>query len=649
MRGNIVLSFLLLSLVFSWATESEDAVLTHVVEVEIVTPVRGYEKFVSNDSTYVKHDLETDGIVTQQFLSLTNIRQQMLSWFNYIKDAREIYVVSILIVFGVFFGYLDYRDRVHQARIPARIMSINDPEVTEVQKFGFPWYYFCAVLCFHISFFYWYFLLLEERTSGLRGNVIKWGLVGVVTWSLIYYFLAIWDVLLIVLMPDQVKCERTTAHTHVIVAAHKAEDSIRIMLPRMLKTFDPDCVWVADNGWKDDAVEELCNELGVHYLFNEIGNKCNALTECALKIKHDYGDEVKNVVLLDDDTLLDDTFFIRHDLLENPKVGGYCIAIGVNRNKESYNLWETAIDFEYRSISYSGQAVGTCASMRFVHGICAVYKLDIVLEMFPKNFSLPGGLPFGEDGYAGVDIRRAGYRTVQDNQNMCFTFCPPTLFPRLTSTAREQGYGASSLWKQRGNRWFLSWPRHFLREVKLLFTYKSGSWVGFLVYRLVKLHMHVLYCNIFQNVPPPTLFVLLPDRVYFISWLFLGWMSIIWLPFLLFAIFFQETLFSYIIMLKIFLYLTSLLITIIRISFFPTKLRSGLHWSAPLVVPILGITNSFLRVYAFVKAIYKFIPFARVGNLKLVLSERNYRELGFLEKKAPKIANGHGHDRESAQ
>lgn len=362
-----------------------------------------------------------------------------------------------------------------------------------------------------------------------------------------------------------------------------------------------------DNGWKDDEAEKLCNELGVHYLFNKIGNKCNALNECALRIKHDYGDKVKNVVLLDDDTLLEDTFFIRHDLLADPTVGGYCVAIAVDRNTP-YNMWEAAIDYEYRSISYSGQAAGTCTTMRFIHGICAVYKLDIVLEMYPKNLSLPGGLPFGEDGYAGLDLRTAGYRMVQDNQNICLSFCPTRLFPPLTSKKREQGYGASSLWKQRGDRWFLSWPRHFPAEVGFLFSYKTGSWFGFLAY-----------------------------RVFFMKWFFLSWVSIIWAPFLLFVLTFEQTQISYIILLKVFLYVTGMLTTIIRIAAFPTKLREGIHWSAPLVVPVLGLANSLLRLYGFIKAIYEFIPFRRVGKMRIIMSEENYKELVQTSKEVTKV------------
>ena len=45
------------------------------------------------------------------------------------------------------------------------------------------------------------------------------------------------------------------------------------------------------------------------------------------------------VVLLDDDTELENDFFIRHDLLEDPCVGGYCVGIAINRSPQ-FNIWE---------------------------------------------------------------------------------------------------------------------------------------------------------------------------------------------------------------------------------------------------------------------------------------------------------------------
>ena len=189
------------------------------------------------------------------------------------------------------------------------------------------------------------------------------------------------------------------------------------------------------------------------------------------------------MVLLDDDTLLDEDFFIRHDLLKRPECAGYCVGIGVDRSPP-LNLWEIAIDFEYRSISYSFGARATMSTIPFCHGICAVYKLGLLIEQYEKNWSLPGGLPFGEDGYAGLDFRLAGYTLLQDNANLVLTYCPRRFFPPLFANGRVQGYGASSLWKQRACRWFLSWPRQMPRELWLVFTYNAGSFLGNIQYRI---------------------------------------------------------------------------------------------------------------------------------------------------------------------
>jgi len=114
-------------------------------------------------------------------------------------------------------------------------------------------------------------------------------------------------------------------------------------------------------------------------------------SECSLSDHITLTLEIQ-VVLLDDDTLLDNDFFIRHDILEDPKCGGYCVGIGVNRSPP-LNLWEIAIDFEYRAISYAFGARAGASTIPFCHGICAVYKLDLMIEHYRSNWSLPGGLP----------------------------------------------------------------------------------------------------------------------------------------------------------------------------------------------------------------------------------------------------------------
>ena len=109
----------------------------------------------------------------------------------------------------------------------------------------------------------------------------------------------------------------------------------------------------------------------------------------ARKVKYLHGDKTKNIMLLDNDTILEDSFFIQHDLLEDPCVAGYCIGIAIIRTPP-LNLWEVAIDYEYGSISYTNQASSSCSSMRFIHGISTVYKLGLMIKMYCMNWSLPG-------------------------------------------------------------------------------------------------------------------------------------------------------------------------------------------------------------------------------------------------------------------
>jgi len=278
-------------------------------------------------------------------------------------------------------------------------------------------------------------------------------------------------------------------------------------------------------------------------------------------------------------------FFVRHDLLAKDRVAGYCVGIGVKRSPH-FNLFEVAIDYEYRQISHSYGARAASSTSWFLHGICAVYRLDRFFEIFEDNWSMPGGLPFGEDGYAGITARQKGYRLLQDNHNMVHTFCPDRYFPQCGKGGRVQGYGASSLWKQRACRWYLSWPRGFTSEIHLFFTYKAGSFFGNIQYRL------------------------------YVLWrIFLDFVGVIWIPFFFYILLIDGSWDLYF-FLKGMLVSTSILSTICRILVFPWKLRKGIHPMAPFVTPVFTLGNDFLRFCSFFICMFWYIPFVRIGELK---------------------------------
>ena len=377
--------------------------------------------------------------------------------------------------------------------------------------------------------------------------------------------------------PDQRSANRDT---HVIIAAHMAHGSLTRTLPSVLAAFMPHQVWVADNGHAPClATERLCTDLGVRYRFYDRPNKTYALYRVAKEIDEEHT-HVTSVMLLDDDTHLDPSFQIRPDLLERPLVAGYCVGIAVDK-KPPYNLWEHAIDFEYRTISYRNGWKAERGTIHFLHGICAVYNLRRMLVVFSKLCTLPDGLPFGEDSFAGLDFRLAGYRLLQDNSNVVTTYCPRRLLPSPFAD-REQGYGASSLWKQRALRWYLSWPRRLPSEIALGFCYDAGNWAGNVLYRVDLLWY--IFLMVVSSVWPV---YIVKIGVQHRSWALLG-------------------------VLHAGLLIMSMLTGAIRFRGFPERLRRDVPWTTVLLVPFMNIVVCVLMAASFVVSVLWYIPFKRV-------------------------------------
>jgi hypothetical protein len=180
-----------------------------------------------------------------------------------------------------------------------RFEGINKNEV--VTQFTCKW--FGVVIMAHLVFYYFYYVLRQgsqtildddEFSGSTPLGVMEDGILQVSCYSFSYMFIVLLDIFWTILFPDKVRCERTTARTHVIVAAHRAHASLEVMLPTVLQTFAPECIWVADNGFPDIKAEALCQRLGINYEYNEVGNKANALVVVARKIKRRHGDSVQN-------------------------------------------------------------------------------------------------------------------------------------------------------------------------------------------------------------------------------------------------------------------------------------------------------------------------------------------------------------------
>jgi hypothetical protein len=187
--------------------------------------------------------------------------------------------------------YKSETNKVMETHLFDRFEGIKKNEV--MTQFACKW--FGILMIAHAFFFYCYFILRKGSPAfaGAKHQAVD-GILQVSIYSFSYIFIVLFDIFWLTVCPDRVRCERTTAHTHVIVAAHRAHASLEVMLPTVLRTFAPECIWVADNGFRDKDAEALCARLGLNYEYNQVGNKANAIVVVARKIKRRHGDAVKN-------------------------------------------------------------------------------------------------------------------------------------------------------------------------------------------------------------------------------------------------------------------------------------------------------------------------------------------------------------------
>jgi hypothetical protein len=384
-------------------------------------------------------------------------------------------------------------------------------------------------------------------------------------------------------LPIESHIELASGRVGVVVAAHNAFESLLTALPTVINAFPPEDVWVADNGKVGCLrTKALCESLYMNYVFYDRPNKTNAIVQTVSKLQ-EMG--YKYVLLLDDDTQLADGFSIRYDLLNQTLVAGYCVAITIQKNMDKYNIWEHLVDMEYRSISYrNANRAYLAGTIPFIHGICCVYNIDRMLPIYKKLCTLEGGLPFGEDAFAGIDFRLAGYRLLQDNTNVVATFCPTRLFPPPSCTnERTQGFGASSLWKQRALRWYLSWPRRLLSEIAVMLTYQAPSHLVSVLYRVDAIWQ--LAVTVTSSTWPLTMVhVWLSNGSYKV----LGFLHVMFLG-------------------------SSVLGATIRYISFPPLLRPGVHWTTIFLNPVMNITVTFLMGFSFLLSLIWYVPWHSVN------------------------------------
>jgi len=267
----------------------------------------------------------------------------------------------------------------------------------------------------------------------------------------------------------------------VLIPCHKSADEIERTLRSILQNdIPPYNIVVADNANSPqppdntgDVVRSVHPE--IQYIFVQQGLKTRAFWEAL----HLLPDEVEYIIHIDDDTIFAPNMHFDISVFEKDSdVSGVSFAIAMFHD----NYVEKLVDFEFKQISQWRYWRSCSSTVWFCHGIIGFWRRDrfeLMLEQHPF-------LPFGEDNWIGSMNMLSGFRMQCDLRNVVQTFSPPNLIPMPCggAFAREQGYGAANVFKQRAKRWYVNAPRRIIWRVWMYMTYSTGSLLGDFVYRI---------------------------------------------------------------------------------------------------------------------------------------------------------------------
>lgn len=122
-------------------------------------------------------------------------------------------------------------------------------------------------------------------------------------------------------------------------------------------------------------------------------------------------------------------------------------------------------------------------------------------ERWMRILETHAAMPYGEDAWVGSDAISNDERIAAELRCWVRTYAPSRLLPVIGccgTGAREQGYGASSIWKQRAQRWYTNAPRRLLLRLSQFVHYQAGGlsrnlWFrAFMLFHMVQVANNVL-------------------------------------------------------------------------------------------------------------------------------------------------------------
>uniref|UniRef100_A0A7S0DH55 Glycosyltransferase 2-like domain-containing protein n=1 Tax=Amorphochlora amoebiformis TaxID=1561963 RepID=A0A7S0DH55_9EUKA len=278
-----------------------------------------------------------------------------------------------------------------------------------------------------------------------------------------------------------------------VIPCHKSEDEIEATLRSVAAHIPPENIIVVDNAnvtFPPDKTMERVSGISpdIKYIYVPQGLKTRAIWE-GMQI---LPDNVKYIIHIDDDTILPEDMVFDPKHFDDDRVSGVSYGISMMGT----NLIQRLVDFEFLLFSQWRYFRSLTGTAWFCHGIIGLWRRDRLQAILWEH----PFLPFGEDGWIGSMNLLRNHKIKQDLRSYVSTFAPSnaTPFSTMCGGGREQGYGASNLWKQRAERWYVNAPRRLVIRLYLFLVYDAGSFVGNVVFRCESVrHVSAIFLHFF--------------------------------------------------------------------------------------------------------------------------------------------------------
>jgi len=259
------------------------------------------------------------------------------------------------------------------------------------------------------------------------------------------------------------------ARCGAIIPAHRSASEIGQTVRGILRHISPENIIVVDNAASPrplDNTEQVVRDVhpDVKYTFVPLGHKTLALWTGMQLLP----DTVEFVIHVDDDTLLPRDFVLDESLFDDPDIS----EVSFICDTHECNWLTEAIGFTFKINSHIGYfnnfTSGTCL---WAAGVIGIVRRRVLHSILSDHVFLP----FGEDAFLGHLQLLNSYKIIKEGRCVVKTFAPPVMFAYCSADAREQGYGASTLFKQRARRWSVTKLRRSIWTMTTLFTWNGKS------------------------------------------------------------------------------------------------------------------------------------------------------------------------------